>query len=255
MRQSFYPIEKKISSVGEFVFFALSVLRLSIMPPFRFDIFLQQLAFVGIQSLNIILLTGFFTGAVFGLQIGGIFTIFKAEGMLGGATGIALAAELAPLVSGFLLAGRVGSAMTAVISTMKVNEQVDALEAMGVDPVHYLVVPRFLACLIMMPLLCGIFMFIGVIGAYVTGVYIFDVDQGIFFEKLIELVRPNDIVSGIRKMFFFSAVISLVSCQAGLKTSGGAKGVGSATTQSVVKTLVYILFLDLIISYVQIRWG
>ena len=173
---------------------------------------------------------------------------------MGGATGIALATELAPLVTGFLLAGRVGSAITAEISTMVVNEQIDAMEAMGVDPIEYLFVPRILASVLIMPLLCGIFMFIGVVGCYLVGVLIFYFDPGLFFDKLTALVKFSVIFSGLRKMFVFAFVISLFSCQYGITASGGAKGVGDATTGSVVRTLIVILFTDFIISYFEVKW-
>ena len=243
-----------IDNIGVMVFYVRDVIVQAFRRPFRIGLIFKQIDFIGFESLSIILLTGFFTGAVFSLQIGGIFVIFKAEGMMGGATGLALATELAPLVTGFLITGRAGSAMTAEIATMKVNEQVDAMEAMAVHPIHYLVVPRVIASVIIMPFLCGIFMFVGTVGAYVTGVVLFNVDPGVFFEKLVELVGPEDVISGLRKMLFFSAIISAVSCWYGLKASGGAKGVGIATTDSVVRTLLGLLITDFVISYIQIRW-
>lgn len=247
-------ITKQIELCGLFVFYIKEVFEQMFRRPFRQKILFQQIEFIGNQSVFIILLTGFATGAVFGLQIGGVFTVFNAEGMIGGATGIALATELAPLITGFLLTGRAGSAMTAEIAIMKVNEQVDAMEAMGVHPVHYLVVPRVLASMIIMPFLCGIFMFIGVIGVYVIGNLIFHIDQGIFYEKLINLVQPADIMTGLRKMLIFSFIIATVSCKTGLAASKGAEGVGLATTNAVVRTLIMILLADFIISYIEVRW-
>lgn len=223
--------------------------------PVRFPLIFQQMEFIGNQSLNIILLTGFFTGAVFGLQIGGIFQIFKAAGILGAATAKALAREMSPLMVGFLLAGRAGSAITAEIATMKVNEQVDAMEAMAVNPINYLVVPRVWASLIMTPLLCGVFTFIGVVGAFITGVWLFDVDSGVFFSMIVDIVDPSDIVYGLQKAVVFAVVIATVACRYGLKASGGAKGVGTATTNSVVTTLLLVLGVDFILTYIQIGLG
>lgn len=222
--------------------------------PFRGREILQQLEIIGNESAPIILLTGFFTGAVFGLQIGGIFLIFRAESLMGGATAIALATELAPLVAAFLLIGRVGAAMTAEISTMVVQEQVLALEAMGVHPIHYLVVPRVVASMVMMPLLCGIFMAVGVFGALLIGLFLYDVDQGVFFERVTAMVVGHDIVAGLRKMLVFSFFISAICCRRGLSASGGAKGVGLATTTAVVTSLLMVLCIDFLISYFQIRW-
>ena len=247
-------VNKKAVETGAFLLFVLEILRQMMRAPFRKREIATQIEFIGNKSLNIILLTGFATGAVFGLQIGGIFSIFKAEGIIGGATGIALSTELAPLVTGFLLAGRAGSAMTAEIATMVVNEQVDAMEAMGVSPVHYLVVPRVIASMFIMPFLSGIFMFIGVVGVWVIGKVLFNVDEGVFMDKLIAMVRPEDIFKGLRKMFFFSGIISVVSCRHGLRASKGAEGVGLATTNAVVHTLLLVLIMDFIITWLQVRW-
>jgi phospholipid/cholesterol/gamma-HCH transport system permease protein len=156
-------------------------------------------------------------------------------------------------MTAFLLTGRAGSAMTAEIATMKVNEQVDAMEAMAVDPVNYLVVPRVLAAMFIMPLLCGIFIFIGTIGAFVTGVAVFDVDVGIFIDRIKWMVTPRDIFNGLEKAFVFSIIIAAMACRYGLKASGGAKGVGRATTMSVVMTLLVVLLCDVFITYVQLR--
>ena len=241
-----------ISKAGDFLLFVWEVFKQIFVPPFRRRLVFQQLYFIGNESLFIILLTGFFTGGVFGLQLGVVFDIFRAEGLMGGATGKALTRELAPLMTGFLLAGRAGSAMTAEIATMKVNEQVDAMEAMGVDPLHYLVVPRVLAAMFIIPLLCGIFILVGEIGCWVVGVVLYDVDQGVFFEKLIWLVGPNDIWAGLFKALVFSILIALVACRYGIQASGGAKGVGTATTVSVVNSLLLILAFDVVITYFQL---
>ena len=243
-----------IDRFGVFLLYVSEIVRQAFRPPVRGRIVFQQLEFIGNQSIQIILLTSFCTGAVFGLQIGGIFQVFQAGGLMGGATGLALATELAPLVTGFLLTGRAGSAMTAELATMVVNEQVDAMEAMGVNPIHYLVVPRVVASALIMPLLCGVFMFVGVVGAFASGVLIFDIDQGVFMEKLVDLVSIDDVLFGLRKMFFFSLIIATVSCWFGLRATGGAKGVGTATTTAVVHTLLSILVMDFAISYLQLRW-
>ncbi|MCX6119966.1 MAG: ABC transporter permease [Proteobacteria bacterium] len=241
------------SDIGAFMVYLQDIGKQAIKAPVRWDQIFLHLEFIGNQSLNIIMLTGFFTGAVFGLQIGGIFQIFRAESIMGAATAKALTREMAPLMTAFLLAGRAGSAMTAEIATMKVNEQVDAMEAMAVDPIHYLVVPRVIASLIMIPLLCGIFIFVGLIGSFVTGIALFDVDVGIFIDRVKWLVEPNDILKGLQKAFIFSMIISTMACRYGLRASGGAKGVGQATTNSVVMTLLVVLICDVIITYIQLR--
>jgi phospholipid/cholesterol/gamma-HCH transport system permease protein len=211
-----------------------------------------HLEFIGNQSLSIILLTGFFTGAVFGLQLGAIFQIFRAEGLMGAATAKALAREIAPIMTSFLIAGRAGSAMTAEIATMKVNEQIDAMEVMAVDPISYLVAPRAIAIAIMMPLLSGLFVLIGTLGAYITGVLKYGIDQGIFVEKITWFVDAGDLFSGIGKALIFSFLIATIACRFGLQATGGAKGVGLATTNGVVTTFLALLGVDVIITYIEV---
>lgn len=244
---------RRFRDIGAYGVYLYEISRQAYQRPMRWDLVFQQLEFIGNQSLNIILLTGFFTGAVFALQIGGIFQIFRAESIMGAATAKALTREMAPLMTAFLLTGRAGSAMTAEIATMKVNEQVDAMEAMAVDPINYLVVPRTIAAMIIMPLLCGVFIFIGTFGAFTMGVAVFDVDVGIFIDRIKWLVEPRDIFNGLEKAFIFSIIIATMACRYGLNASGGAKGVGRATTMSVVMTLLIILLCDVVITYVQLR--
>lgn len=240
--------------IGGFMIFMRHVFQQTFSPPFRGRLILQQMDFIGNQSLNIVMMSAFFVGAVFGLQIGIVFKIFMAEGIMGAATGKALARELAPMMTGFLISGRAGSAITAELATMRVSEQIDAMEAMGVDPVSYLVVPRLLAGMVIVPVICGIFMFVGVFGAFVMGVFLFDVDQGVFFDKIVSIVRVKDVIDGLTKAFIFSFVIILIACQFGLKAGGGAKGVGSATTNSVVTTFLVLLAVDFFMTYLQIAF-
>ena len=222
--------------------------------PFRVQLLFAQMEFIGNQSLNILMISGLAVGAVFGLQIGAVFRVFGAESLTGGATGRALCQELAPMVTAILLTGRAGSAMTAEIATMKVNEQVDAMEAMATDPISYLVVPRFLASLAIIPLLCAIFIFVGVLGSYIVGQLLFNVDEGMFLDKISKIVTSRDIWRGLVKSFVFSGLMAAICCRYGLKASGGAKGVGIATTNSVVVTLLSILFVDVVMTYFQIVW-
>ena len=243
---------ERIIALGKFLGFLRYTIQTTFRPPYRFKQIFQQMEFIGNESLNIIMISGFFIGAVFSLEIGFVFKIFGAQGMLGAVSGKALTRELSPLVTGFLIAGRGGAAITAEIATMKVNEQIDAMEAMAVDPVSYLVVPRFIAALFMVPLLVGVFNFTGQIGSLIVGIYLFDVDQGVFFEKLVSVVGVSDIASGMQKAVFFGGLIALMACRSGLHASGGAKGVGVATTNSVVFTLLAILAVDFVITYFQV---
>ncbi len=242
------------SSLNHFVEFLREVFFWTFQGPFRRQLLFFQMEFIGNQSLNIIIASGLAVGAVFGLQIGAVFQVFRAENLMGGATAKALTQELAPLMTSVLIAGRAGSAMTAEIATMKVNEQIDAMEAMAVDPISYLVVPRVLASMVIVPLLCILFIFMGILGSYLVGSAMFDIDQGLFVEKMRMLVQNRDIWRGLSKSFAFSGVMALICCRYGLRASGGAKGVGLATTNAVVVTLLSILGIDVIMTYIQIMW-
>jgi len=243
---------KVIESFGAFIIFSVAAFRAAFSRPWRRRLVLQHMEFIGYQSLGIVLISGFFIGAVFSLQIGHIFRIFGAQAMLGAATGKSLSRELSPLVTGFLLAGRAGAAITAEIGTMRVTEQVDAMEAMAVDPLDYLVGPRLLASMLMFPILVGIFNVMGMLGAIAVSVVIFDIDQAMFWEKLTRLVKMKDLFAGLQKAVPFGAIISLLGCRFGLETKGGAKGVGLATTNSVVAMLLTLIGVDFVITYVQI---
>lgn len=241
-----------IRNFGEVVLYLYDVLRQTFHRPFRTQLVIEQLYFIGNQSAGIILLTSFFTGAAFALSIGPFFQNFRAESVMGAATAISLARELAPMMTAFLMIGRAGSSMTAEISTMRVSEQIDAMEAMGVDPVGYLVVPRVIASMIVLPLLCGIFIFVGILAAYVIGLALFQVDKGIFFERITWLADSHDVILGLQKSLIFAFVIAAMSCRFGLRASGGAKGVGMATTNSVVTCLLGVLSCDYVITYIQL---
>ena len=160
-------VRSRIIGLGKFTLLLREVLFWLIRPPFRVQLIFKQFEFVGNKSLSIVTLSSLFTGAVLGLQIGKIFGIFKAEGLMGAATGKALALELAPVMCGFIVTGRAGAAMAAEIATMRVNEQLDAMEAMGVSPISYLIVPRVVASTLMLPLLTAIFLALGILGCYI----------------------------------------------------------------------------------------
>lgn len=243
---------RQCESFGSFLLYTASTVHEGYRGPYRGRLVLAHMEFIGNQSLVIIVMSAFSIGAVFALQVGMVFKTFSAEGQMGVATATALARELAPMMTAFLIAGRAGSAITAEIATMNVNEQVDALEAMGVSPINYLVVPRLLAAMIMVPLLSAIFVLVGLIGSFVVGVLIFDVDQGAFFSKIFRQLTFRDIFMGLEKSFMFSIVIALVSCRRGLKAKGGAKGVGQSTTNAVILSLLAVLLLDFIYTFFQI---
>lgn len=241
----------KVEGIGNFAIFVVNGLKQSFSRNIRVDLVFRQLEFIGNKSFGITLLAGTMVGAVFGLQFGEIFRIFGAESMIGAAAGFALSKELAPVVGSFLVTARAGSAMAAEIGTMRVNEQIDAMRVMAVDPVGYLVTPRMLGSIIMMPLVATLFIAAGVTSAYLIGVGMYAVDQGIFFEKIRMIVAPRHIVQGMEKAAVFGAIFSATGCYKGFHAAGGAKGVGKATTEAVVISLVTILVTDFFISYLQ----
>ena len=226
-------------------------LKLMLVPPVRFHLLVKQMEFVGNRSVGIVGVAGGIVGAVFGLQLGEIFQVFGAESMIGAAAAFALSKELAPIVGSFLVTARAGSAMASEIATMRINEQIDALKVMAINPIGYLVSPRILASVIMMPFLTGVFILSGIMVSFLIGVYVFDVDVGIFFDNIPWIVGPLDVRQGMEKSLVFGAIFSFVGCYKGFYAQGGAKGVGRATTQAVVISLVAILVIDFFISYLQ----
>lgn len=233
-----------IQETGEFLLFARSSFSWLFARPFRRDVFFRQMEFIGVRSLPIIALTGLFTGMVFGLQTGYAFRTFNAQIFVGSTVGLALTREIGPVFTALMVAARAGSAMAAEIGTMKVTEQVDALSAMAVNPLHYLVVPRVFASFVMLPLLAAVFSLIGVMGAYFVAVHLLHIGPTVFMQKLTYYVDADDVIGGLIKAAFFGVMLGLVSCHRGYRTYGGAEGVGRSTTQAVVMSSVAILVLD-----------
>ena len=207
--------------------------------------------FVGVGSLFIVVLTGVFTGAVFALQGAGAFRMFNAESLVGSTVGLSLARELSPVLTGLMVTGRAGSGIATELGTMRVTEQIDALYTMAVNPVQYLIVPRFLAGLIMVPVLSGLFTLVGMVGCYFVGVVLLGIDEGVFLEKVRWFVDPSDLSSGLIKSCVFGGILTMVGCYKGFYASGGARGVGLATTQSVVASSVIILVSDYFLTAVM----
>lgn len=200
---------------------------------------------VGVLSLPVIALTGTFIGMVLSVQSYFMFHQFNLETLLGAVINMTLVRELGPVLAATMLAGRVGSAMAAELGTMRVTEQIDALDSMGANPIHYLVVPRFLACLTMIPMLTIMANFMGVTGGYFYSVVVLGIDRLHYWQKAAQFVGVWDLMSGVFKSCFFGAVIALISCHRGFTCAPGAEGVGRAATASFVYSFVAILVLDL----------
>lgn len=244
---------RPIESLGSyFIFFARALKGMtsgSLSPALVF----RQMEFVGTRSLGVVLLAAVAVGAVFGLQFGNIFRMFGAQGMIGAAAAYGLSKELAPVVTAFLVTGRGGSAMAAEIATMRVNDQVDALRVMGVNPFTYLIAPRILASGLVMPMLSALFLLVGVICSYFVAVFFFKVDEASFMTKIVDIIEPRFILEGLQKALVFGLIFSSLGCFRGYYARGGAEGVGVAVTSSVVMSLVAILITDFCLSFLQLQ--
>lgn len=220
--------------------------------PLRIKLFVKQVEFIGYKSIPIVILTGIFTGMVFSLQSYNGLNNFGASSMTGGLVAMAVIMELGPVLTGIMVAARAGSSMTAELGTMKVTEQIDALDALAIDPVHYLAVPRILASMVSLPLLNAICIMFALLGGYVVVVMIMGVNEATYFANMYTYTSVNDIVDSMIKAFVFGIIIATVSCHNGFNTKTGAEGVGKATTLSVVESSVFILMFDYILTSVLV---
>ena len=218
------------------------------VPPFRFKIFIKQLEFIGNRSLSIVLFTAIFTGMVLALQMYEALRKFQSESLVGGIVALSLTKELAPVLTALMVTSRAGSAIAAEIGSMRVTEQIDALESMAVNSVQYLITPRIVAGFIMLPILTIIADIVGVIGGYLIAVLLLNLDAGLYINKIIDLVSISDILGGLFKASVFGGLLTFIGCYFGYTASGGAQGVGNATTKAVVSSAVTILATDYIIT-------
>ncbi len=237
-----------VEQIGGLATLLLLVFRGAFQRPFRGAIFLSQLDFVGVGSLFIVALTGTFSGMVFAQQSARAFELFNAQSLVGPTVALTITRELAPVFSSLMVTMRAGSAMCTELGTMRVTEQVDALETMAVDPIQYLLVPRVLAGLLMVPLLVVIFDLFGLSGGYFVSVLVKGVSAGTFLTRTQQWLDYEDIAEGLVKGAVFGLYVSLVACFKGYNASGGAKGVGQATTQAMVLSALGIFILDYFVA-------
>lgn len=203
---------------------------------------------VGVLSLPVVALTGTFIGMVLAVTSYSQFRAIGLESKLGAVINLSLVRELGPVLAATMLAGRVGSAMAAVLGTMRVTEQIDALISMGANPIHYLVVPRFLACILLIPALTVMADFMGIVGGYFYSVVMLGIDHYQYLNNSRQFVGGFDFFSGIFKSFFFGGTIAIVSCYRGFHCQAGAEGVGRAATAAFVFSFVMILGVDLMLN-------
>jgi phospholipid/cholesterol/gamma-HCH transport system permease protein len=239
-----------VEETGSFVNFSLRSFASLWVPPYRLRHALKQAYFVGVQSLAIVVITGLFTGMVFAVQAEIGFSQFGAEGLIGGIVTLSLTRELAPVLTALMVNGRVGSAMAAELGTMRVTEQVDALESLAVNPYQYLVVPRVLASLFMVPALTMVFNVVGLFGCWIVAVKQLGVPEGGFWNRIEWFVDPDDVWGGLVKAAVFGLILSSVGCFMGFHARGGAEGVGTATTRAVVVAGVAILTVNYFLAII-----
>lgn len=236
--------------IGSFTIFFYQTVRWIFARPFDIRNLIDQMNEIGVKSIPVTGITSFFTGMVMALNLGAAMEK-KIQGIsvsMGGFISLALVRELSPVLTALLLAGRVGSSMAAQIGTMKVTEQIDALTTLAANPIHYLSVPRFLASVIMIPLICVLTIIVGVGGGAVFSYFAMDIPFQTYIDSAILLVKTTDFMVGIIKTIFFGMQISLIACYYGFRTGAGAEGVGQATISSVVVSSMAILISDYFIT-------
>jgi phospholipid/cholesterol/gamma-HCH transport system permease protein len=237
-----------LTVVGDITLFALQMFRWMFTARPKKDTLLPSFYSVGVLSLPVVALTGTFIGMVLAIHSYDQFRSIGLETRLGAVINKSLVRELGPVLAATMLAGRVGSAMAAVIGTMRVTEQIDALISMGANPIHYLAVPRFLACVLLIPALTIMADFMGIVGGYFHSVIVLGIDHAQYLRNSREFVHGFDLFSGVFKSIVFGAIISIVSCYHGFHCLPGADGVGRAATTAFVQSFVMILALDIVLN-------
>jgi phospholipid/cholesterol/gamma-HCH transport system permease protein len=220
-------------------------------PRYGYDI-VEQFDAIGVQSLTVVLLTGFFTGAVLALQSGLTLDQFGARPVVGRLVSASMIKELGPVLTGLMLCGRVGSGIAAELGSMVVTDQIHALRALGTDPIRKLVVPRMLAGIMMAPVLTVISDFVGIIGGWMVARFQLQVASGIYWSSILQALYMQDIWMGLAKPFILGFVIVSVACHVGLRTTGGTQGVGISTTKAVVAGSVGVIAMDFFVTRIMI---
>ena len=234
--------------LGEVVLLALDTFKAMFVAPIRWKLMFVQLAEVGFRSQLVVVVTGGFTGAVFAAQTYFQFHRLGMDTAVGAVVSVSMFRELGPVLAGLMVAGRVGAAMSAEIGTMKVTEQIDALRAMGVYPVDYLVVPRIFAMMISMPMLVAECVGLGVVAGYFVSAFMLDIPSAYYLDYMLKFTGTRDIKMALTKGFAFAFLIVFIGCYEGFNAKEGAVGVGRAPTEAVVNTSLAILICNFFLS-------
>jgi phospholipid/cholesterol/gamma-HCH transport system permease protein len=240
--------ERFFTQMGRFFQLVGRIFAWTPRPPYDVRELLRQMVKVGFNSIPVVLLTAMFTGMVMALQMFTVLRRINAESFVGSGVALSMVRELAPVLSGLIVAGRAGSAMGAELGTMRVTEQIDALEVMATDPVHYLVVPRVWASTIMLPFLVVMANGVGILGGYLVSVVLMGANPVTYTDRTFQFMDLNDVLSGLLKAAVFGFLLAAIGCLQGFYTSGGAEGVGRSTTSAVVVASVAILLADFFLT-------
>lgn len=242
------PLLNILSGVRSYLTLTIRTLLWIIRPPYRIGELMKSMDFIGVQSIFIVSLTGVFSGMVLALQTTHSLRQFSAEGVVGSVVAISLTREISPVFNALMVTARAGSAMAAELGNMRVTEQIDALTTMSVSPIQYLLSPRLVASVLMLPLLCILYSCVGMLGAWFVAVDTLGVDPGVFIANIEKYLTLNDFTMGLIKSVAFGLLISTISCHQGYFASGGARGVGIATTRAVVQSAVALLVANYMIT-------
>jgi phospholipid/cholesterol/gamma-HCH transport system permease protein len=241
-------IEKPVQGLGRVLLLLSATLKGLTRPPFEVRNIVRQMLEIGINSLPVVLVTAVFTGMVLALQSYTGFKRFGAEGLVGSVVALSMTRELGPVLTALIVTGRAGAAMAAELGTMRVTEQIDALETMATNPVKYLIMPRFFSGVVMLPALTIVTDIVGILGGYFVSVMLLGTSSKTYLRATWDYLQLEDIYSGLVKACFFGAAFALISCYKGFYTKGGAAGVGRATTGAVVYSSMTILISDYFLS-------
>jgi len=253
--KTFFMLLDSIGELGKFTLYQFMIIKFIFTPPFRVKEIFEQLVTIGVNSIGVIALTGIFTGMVSAVQLYQGFHQFGAQDLMGFPIFISITRELGPVFAGLMLTSRAISAMAAELGSMRVTEQIDALDTLAVDSRRYLLVPRVIATTLALPLLVIIFDFLGNISSYLTSVYMLGVNSSAYLNTINIYISLSDIFTGILKALIFGFYIGSVGTYIGYNTRGGARGVGEATTKAVVISAVLIFVLDYFIAAIFLIVG
>jgi phospholipid/cholesterol/gamma-HCH transport system permease protein len=242
------PVAGFLEEMGRFFQLVGRVFAWTPRPPYDWRELMRQMVKVGVDSVPVVFLTAMFTGMVLALQTFSVLRRFNAESFVGSLVALSMVRELSSVLSGLIVAGRAGSAMGAELGTMRVTEQIDALEVMATDPVHYLVVPRVWASTVMLPLLVIMGNFVGILGGYLVAVVLMGANPVSYLDRTFQYMDMSDLFSGVIKAGVFGFLLAAIGCQQGFYTTGGAEGVGRATTSAVVVASIAILVSDFFLT-------